>query len=217
MVGKGKARKLSLTEAGIRIARSAPNKEALIRNAAMAPVIHRQIVQYYGAKGLPNDALLRQYLVWDRPEGQRFNEETVGAFIERFRKALEFSGATASDIIGSASDEDDENEDEEEESSESSEAGGDWSIGGTSTASIASSSSAPAATKTPKKPMLGTAMRDLPITLPSLAVAVLRVPVPMTEDDFNALSMSLTAFKPSLTKKPEKQTDPPADDEAADE
>lgn len=41
--------------------------------------------------------------------------------------------------------------------------------------------------------------REFPITLPSLAVAVLRLPVPMTPDDFEALSKFLDSVRSALT------------------
>lgn len=44
-------------------------------------------------------------------------------------------------------------------------------------------------------------MRDLPITLPSLAVAVLRVPVPMTKTDFDALLSALQSFEGALLQR----------------
>ena len=44
----------------------------------------------------------------------------------------------------------------------------------------------------------GTPTRDLPITLPSLNIAVLRLPVPMTEVDFTTLINSLTLMKGAL-------------------
>jgi len=101
--GKADDRKIVLTDSGDRITRNAPDRVALIRKSAMSPAIHREIVSHFGAKGVTDNDLLRQYLVWDRPEGSRFNQDSVNAFIGRFRKALDFSGATVADIIGSES------------------------------------------------------------------------------------------------------------------
>jgi hypothetical protein len=53
-------------------------------------------------------------------------------------------------------------------------------------------------------PPEGVAMRDLPVTLPSLNIAILRVPSPMTELDFTTLIDSLNAWKPALTAKPKE-------------
>lgn len=56
------------------------------------------------------------------------------------------------------------------------------------------------------KPLLNFAppsgLRDLPITLPSLELAVLRVPVPMSTEDFDALVSALNAMKKKLVGTP---------------
>jgi hypothetical protein len=46
--------------------------------------------------------------------------------------------------------------------------------------------------------------RELPITLPSLNIAVLRVPFPMDSADYDALETTLKAFKTALTKQVSK-------------
>ena len=48
------------------------------------------------------------------------------------------------------------------------------------------------------KAAAGTTMRELPITLPSLNIAVREVPMPMTEIDFTTLLNSLHAWKPAF-------------------
>jgi hypothetical protein len=46
----------------------------------------------------------------------------------------------------------------------------------------------------------GGATRELPITLPSLEIAVLRLPVPMTEEDYDTLLQALEGMKKALTR-----------------
>jgi hypothetical protein len=70
-----------------------------LKTAALLPTIHKEIVDHFGDAGLPADALLEQYLVWDRPEGQRFNPATVRKFIESFRETLSYAGVSSADII----------------------------------------------------------------------------------------------------------------------
>lgn len=57
----------------------------------MSPAIHKAVVSEYNGS-LPHDDILRQYLVWDRPAGSRFNEDVVDTFIERFRHTLAYAG-----------------------------------------------------------------------------------------------------------------------------
>lgn len=44
-------------------------------------------------------------------------------------------------------------------------------------------------------------VRDFPIPLLSGGIAVVKVPVPMTEDDFSQLTGTLQAWKKALTKQ----------------
>lgn len=109
--GTGDGRKVAVSKAGQRIADGAPDRADLLRKAALGPKIHQEVLEHYGDKGLPVDELLKQYLVWDRPEGRRFNKDTVGEFIERFRGTLAYAGVTSIDTIeedGGGPDEDSE-------------------------------------------------------------------------------------------------------------
>src|SRR5262249_3760089 len=67
--------------------------------AARCPNIHRELLEQYKSKGLPDDTLLAQELVWERPEGQRFNRDTVGVFIERFKNTLAYAGVDVGNTI----------------------------------------------------------------------------------------------------------------------
>lgn len=97
-VGLAKNRKVELTERAVRIIRNAPNRRKMLREAAIDPSIHAEIMQEYSKKGIPPNEVLRNYLVWERPTA-RFNEDVVDAFIERFRETLEFAGLLSGDII----------------------------------------------------------------------------------------------------------------------
>lgn len=94
-------RKAAMSKVGVRIVGNAPDRPSLLKTAALGPVIHKEILEHFGEAGLPADDLLERYLVWDRPEGQRFNPGSVKEFIERFRGTLAYSGALPADIIDS--------------------------------------------------------------------------------------------------------------------
>lgn len=119
----------------------------------------------------------------------KFSDKAVGAFIEEYKATIDFAKLTDSDIIG----EDD----------------GDQTAPDLVFAN-------PFAGFKPKT-QSETKMRELPITLPSLNIAVLKVPTPMTEIDFTTLVSSLNAWKDALVQKPKpasKDDDPdPEDDE----
>lgn len=60
--------------------------------------------------------------------------------------------------------------------------------------------------------MNDTTCRDLPFTLPSLTVVVLRLPVPISEEDYEALIGHLEGMRPALTagrpRKPAPEEQP---------
>jgi len=99
VTGEGDKRKVSLSPEGKRIAMNAPDRAELLKQAVQKPAVHRDILRHYGSKGLPTDDLLKTYLLWERPEGQRFNQDVVDSFISRFRASLVFSGLQPSDTI----------------------------------------------------------------------------------------------------------------------
>jgi len=108
-------RKVTVSKTGQRIVGNAPDRAELLRKAALGPKIHREVLDHYEEKGLPVDELLRQYLVWGRPDGQRFNPETVNEFIERFRATLTYAGVSSIDKMEGEDGSEDEPEDEDVE------------------------------------------------------------------------------------------------------
>jgi len=229
VTGSGKARKATLTDAGDRITRKAPDCQALVRVAARAPAIHKEILDHYKDKGLPDDQILRQHLVWGRPEGQRFNEDAVDGFIARFRKSLKVAGEDQSDII--------EGHDDGDGAGEPVKVGDhiQWTSDGvdqffrpmpvtrivdghvfvedsqtgipmSEVTVVDAPAQAVVLSKTsPQFKATGQMTRELPITLPSLQVAILKVACPMSEEDYEALSNALELFRNALTKKPDSQ------------
>jgi len=96
--GRGDDRKFSLTEAAERILKNAPDRNDLLKKAALHPKIHQEVWEHYRGE-LPHNDLLTQYLEWDRPESQRFNPDATNGFITRFRATLAFAGVTSGSIL----------------------------------------------------------------------------------------------------------------------
>ncbi|PQO38691.1 hypothetical protein C5Y96_02070 [Blastopirellula marina] len=88
--GKGDNRRVVVTEVGQRIAKDAPDRDQLLKEAALAPPIHKEVVEFYNGE-LPHDDILRDYLLWERPEGARFNEDAVDGFISRLRDTMKYA------------------------------------------------------------------------------------------------------------------------------
>jgi hypothetical protein len=73
-----------------------------LKRAALLPVIHQEIWQRYQGN-LPDDAVIKRYLVVDK----KFNEQYVDEFINQFRRTIEFAKLSSGDTIESAATESD--------------------------------------------------------------------------------------------------------------
>jgi hypothetical protein len=101
--GDGKARRLRISDAGYRIALNSTDRQTLLERAALAPPLHAELWNKFKDEGIPDDELLRHYLVLDREEA-KFNPETVDDFIADFRDTLSFAGLARDGIIHVQSD-----------------------------------------------------------------------------------------------------------------
>lgn len=155
---------------------SAEYFEAL-RTAASTPKLYDELIRKFGCD-LPSDRALERFLELER----NFNPNAVGKFIANFRDTLRFSGFLGDDTIDSENDR----------------SAVDSPVGVRGTILSQESTRMPATLPTSSIQN----MRELPVTLPSLNIALLRVPFPMTEEDFNALVVALGNFKRSLIASP---------------
>jgi len=101
--GTGDRRIVRLTQSALRILldnrQDSAERTELIKNAALAPKIHRQIWEKWGT-GLPSDAQLRHTLLfdWETP----FNENAVDSFISEYRSTVAYSKLAESDKDGTS-------------------------------------------------------------------------------------------------------------------
>lgn len=193
--GSGEDREIRLSEIALDylLAENDAQKSEAVATAALLPPIHRKIWEHYKGN-LPSNATLKSFLVRQLD----FNDTYVDRFIKQFRATLGFAGLEGGDTI----EEPDENDEEEAE-----------------TPAVDIFQANPFQKVKAKSPTGGAAMRELPITLPSLNIAVLKVPTPMTELDFTTLVNSLAAWKAALVppSKPTKVDDDDDELDAADE
>ncbi len=171
--GQSEKRKVALSERADRILRHAPDYSRLLKKAALEPQIHRELIEEYAKNGLPPNDLLRQYLVWERGAG-KFNEDTVDAFIANFRETLGLAGIEGGDIIEGA-DTDIEKEKQQREKSVQPSPHQVWGTG-------------------------DVPMRELPITLPTLVIATLKVPEKMSKLEYDEMMDTLKKWEPALVQ-----------------
>lgn len=62
----------------------------------MAPTIHKEVWDHYEGD-IPHDDILKDYLLWERPENSRFTEDAVDSFISRLRETLSYAKLTGDD------------------------------------------------------------------------------------------------------------------------
>jgi hypothetical protein len=104
--GEGSKRELRVSENARRIILNSPDRQELLRQAALSPAVHKTVWEKYGDIGLPADDILRSYLVFDL----KFNEASVDSFIVEFRHSLAYAKVTTDDRIVEVEEEDDDYE-----------------------------------------------------------------------------------------------------------
>jgi hypothetical protein len=93
--GESDKRQIKLSEKGWRILGEAPDRAALLKEAALKPGIHREIWDKYSGELPKSDAIIRDWLVWDKG----FNQSFVDAFIAQFRATIAFVNLSLSDKV----------------------------------------------------------------------------------------------------------------------
>ena len=99
-VGSSKSRQLALTEEGRELAfldqdrDSSPRWAQLVRDAALRPKIHRQVLDHFDGP-LPDDRVVLQYLLFDLG----FVDETAAkSFLRQLRSTLDFAGVDGPEL-----------------------------------------------------------------------------------------------------------------------
>lgn len=177
--GRGEDRQVRLSERALDILLAesdSPERVQAIRAAALGPKIHRLLWDHYEGN-LPSNDSLRVHLI----RKLEFNDKKVTRFIKEFRATLAFAKLDESDKM------EDENGDQENDEPED----------------VASNEERHGRRTPPQReavvPRGGNAMiRDFPVPLISGGVAVLQVPFPMSEEDYEQLTATLTAWKRAL-------------------
>ncbi|MFO0836453.1 MAG: hypothetical protein U0638_15915 [Phycisphaerales bacterium] len=181
--GSGNKRHVKVTDIAAKIIGDHSDRPRLLKEAALAPAIHREVWDKYhkGDDGLAPDATIKQYLQWDR-EGAKFNPEALDPFIEQFKQTIAFAGLDSSASISSDSAEKFDG------------AGADAMMEPTKVN-----------TPTTRPPEPGTREFSFPLLD---GVATLRVPHPMGQENYDLLTAVLAAMKSALVGQ--KKTENPS-------
>lgn len=192
--GEGE-RELKLTELAIDVLM--PEKErskehfTSLQDAALGPTLFNEVWHRHVHSGLPSDRNLERYLIKEK----NFNPGSVARIIRILRETFDYAGlATGAKMEAS---EPHENRDNAHETQ--GEAG--WQ------ATLFPNLSVPASNRESDKTPTGPGMLELPLTLPSLKLAVFKIPAKMTEKDFQAMVSALNDWKEQLVEKPQTPKD----------
>lgn len=98
--GSGDKRRFKLTDSAIRIVRDpdpqSEKRKAAIRAAALAPKIHSELWEQYGAAGASGamDVAIKSYLTLDRADGGAapYSDAAADDLVSEYRQSITFSG-----------------------------------------------------------------------------------------------------------------------------
>jgi hypothetical protein len=97
--GSGPTRKVQLSDLGLRIVMDerleSPERDLLIKKAAITPKIHAMLWKKYGASTVSEESL-RHYLRLEL----KFNDNVVNDFIRIYKDTISFAKLSDSDIVG---------------------------------------------------------------------------------------------------------------------
>jgi hypothetical protein len=201
--GRGADRQIKITELAKDILvrdENSSERTSFIKTAALTPAIHAELWQKYGGNLPVSDSAIRVYLLRERT-GTKFNKDHVDSFIGQFRATIAFANLTSSDTIPSPN-----GEGEKPQSSSGFPAWG-FQFGPKATPPeqppVTKPQTSVAPQPIPNVPTVASGVRDIPISLPSLEIAVVRAPLSMSEEDYNYLMEALTRMKKKLVQNPQ--------------
>ena len=186
--GSGDDRRMKLSELALDIL-LAPDvddttRALALKRAAINPKMHRALWDEYRGE-LPSDPNMRAYLI----RKHDFNDASTGQFIREFRATIKFANLSASDII-----KDDVGDDSSDTEGERMDNTGRHVQDQKRPEHAPSTVGQRAAAGLPS----GATVR-IPVTLPTLKVAWLEIPVPLTGQEYDTLASALQSFKQALT------------------
>jgi hypothetical protein len=155
-----------------------PRKQQILRAMALKPPVHAKIWAKYEADGLPEDtSAVRYFLIKDLD----FNEASVDAFVEQFKATLAYAKINAGDSL--TIEVPDINESNQE---------------GKTVIERERQASGPAGAV-----VITTTATEIPLFLDE--GKYVKIPYPLTEDDFSLLLDQLNSLKKRLVKSPVPQ------------
>lgn len=97
--GQKENRKIRISQVAVRIIEDAPDKEALIKKAAIEPIVYKEIWNKYQSVGLPKEDVLDRVLRWgeENIDIQVVSQKARNLLIKNFTETIKFAKL---DVIG---------------------------------------------------------------------------------------------------------------------
>jgi hypothetical protein len=181
--GAGDKRRVRVSSTGERILREAPDQDTLRREAALRPLIHKELWEKYSENGLPSDKNIQDYLEWER-EGGTFNKDVVESVVNRFRQTIDFAGLAKTDIMGSGAEENGDKGDEDDQAL----------------------AHRPPADK--EKPMVSEGQIPVPVLMSNGNVTIVSIPK-MTKQAFEFFKNQIELFKAAIVVESKQEIESP--------
>lgn len=91
--GKGIGRRIAVSDSAYRILENAPDRDRLIKSAALTPRLFNEVWRHYRTKGLPEDEVLEKELVWQNSFADtRFTPSGAKSFVNNLKSTISFAG-----------------------------------------------------------------------------------------------------------------------------
>ncbi len=97
VVGQGDQRKINITNEAYRIFENAPDREAILKRLALKPKVFAKVWGHYQNTGLPNDDVLEDELVWGNSFDFSFTKHGAKNFIANIKSTLKFANINIDD------------------------------------------------------------------------------------------------------------------------
>lgn len=97
IVGQGDNRKINITNEAFRIFENAPDRDALLKQLALKPKVFAKVWNHYKNTGLPKVDVLETELVWGDTFDFTFTKQGAKNFISNLKSTLEFAKINTED------------------------------------------------------------------------------------------------------------------------
>lgn len=92
IAGKGEERRIAVSGRAYRILENAPDRDKLVKDAALEPKLFYEVWNHYKKRGLPSDEVLERDLIWQMSFADtKFTKNGAKSFIANLKSTIAFA------------------------------------------------------------------------------------------------------------------------------